>query len=72
MNCTSAGVCLNICCNWTFFDKELKQLKHIFCKNECPEKFIDISFKKFLEKISVLKQNVSFVEKKTLLMLLSF
>ena len=29
------------------------------------EKFIDISFKKFLEKIFVVKQNVSFVEKKS-------
>ena len=52
-----------ICSNWTQFHTELTLLKGIFRKNGYPEKFIDKCFKKFLNDIHLVKENVPTVEK---------
>ena len=39
-------------------------LKEIFCKNGYPENFIDKYFKKFLNNIHLVKENVPIVGKK--------
>ena len=63
---TLAYRCFLICSNWTQFHTELTFLKKIFLKNGCPENFIDKSFKKFLDNIRLVKENVPTMEKKSL------
>ena len=52
-----------ICSNKTQFHTELTFLKGIFRKNGYSENFIDKCFKKFLNNIHLVKENVPKVEK---------
>ena len=64
--------CFHICSNWTQFHAELIFLKRIFQKNGYPKNFIDKCFKKFLNKVHLLKENAPTVEKKSLLLALPY
>ena len=55
--------CFHICPNWKQFHTELIFLKGIFQKNGYLNTFIDKCFKKFLNNIYLVKENVSTVEK---------
>ena len=55
--------CFHICSNWRQFRTELIFLKGIFQKNGYLNTFIDKCFKKFLNNIYLVKENVSTVEK---------
>ena len=55
--------------NWLY---KLTFLKGIFRKNGYPENFIDKCFKKFLNNVHVVKENVPTVEKKRLLLVLPY
>ena len=63
---TLAYRCFPILSNWTKFLTELTFLKRIFLKNDCPKNFSDKSFKKFLDNIHLVKENVPTMEKKSL------
>ena len=62
----------SICSNSTQFHSELIFLKGIFRKNGYPENFIDRYFKTFLNNVHLIKENVPTVEKKRLLLVLSY
>ena len=62
--------CFRISSNWTQFHTELTFLKGIFPKNGYPDNFIDKCFKKFLNNVHLVKENVPTVEKKRLLLVL--
>ena len=64
--------CFRISSNWTQFHTELTFLKGIFRKNGYPENFIDKCFKKFLNNVNLVKENVPTVEKKRLLLVLPY
>ena len=73
--------CFRISSNWTQFHTELTFLKGMvslmvsrewFRKNGCPENFIDKCFKKFLNNVHLVKENVPTVEKKRLLLFLPY
>ena len=64
--------CFRISSNWTQFHTELTFLKGIFRKNGYPEYFIDKCFKKFLNNVHLVKENVPTVEKKRLLLVLPY
>ena len=64
--------CFRICSNWTQLHTELTFLKGIFQKNGYPENFIGRCFKKFLNNIHLVKENVPTVEKKRLLLVLPY
>ena len=55
--------CFRICSNRTQFHAELISLKGIFQKNSYPKYFIDKCFKKFLNNVHLVKQNVPTVER---------
>ena len=55
--------CFCICSNSTQFHTELTFLKGVFCMNGYPENFIDTCFKKFLNNIHLIKENLPTVEK---------
>ena len=61
-----------ICSNWTQLHTELTFLKGIFRKNGYPENFIDKCFKKILNNVHFVKENVPAVEKKGLLLVLPY
>ena len=56
--------CFRICLKWTQFHTESIFLKGIFQKNGYPKNFIDKCFKKFLNNVHLVKENVPTVEKK--------
>ena len=64
--------CFRICSNWTQFHTELTFRKGIFQKNGYPDNFIDKCFKKFLNNIHLVKENVTTVEKKRFLLVLPY
>ena len=64
--------CFRISSNWTQFHTELIFLKGIFRKNGYPENFIDKCFKKFLNNVHLVKENLPTVEKKRLLLVLPY
>ena len=55
---------------WSMFHQQLILLKEIFQKNGYPENFIDKCFKLFLNRVHILKEKVSTVEKKPLRLVL--
>ena len=61
---TLVSRCFRIYSNWTQFYTELIFLKGIFQKNGYPKNFIDKCFKKFLNNVHLVKENVPTVEKK--------
>ena len=64
--------CFRISSNWTQFHTELTFLKGIFRKNDYPENFIDKCFKKILNNVNLVKENVPTVKKKRLLLVLPY
>ena len=64
--------CFRICSNWTQLHTELIFLKGTFQKNGYPNNFIDKCFKKFLNNVHLVKENVPTVEKKRLLLVLPY
>ena len=58
MACTLVYRCFCICSDWTKFHTELTSLKIISSKNGYPENFMDKCFKKFLDNIHLVKENV--------------
>ena len=64
--------CFRISSNWTQFHTELTILKGIYRKNGYLENFIDKCFKKFLNNVHLVKENVPTVEKKRLLLVLPY
>ena len=64
--------CFRICSNWTQFHIELIFRKGIFRKNGYPENFIDKCFKKFLNNVHLVNENVPTVEKKGLPLVLPY
>ena len=64
--------CFRICSDWTKFHAELTLLKKLFRKNGYPENFIDKCFEKFLDNIHLVKEKVPKVERKRLLLVLSY
>ena len=64
--------CFRICSNWKKFHIELTFFKEIFRKNGYPENFIDKCFKKCLDNLHLVKEKVPTVEKKGLLLVLSY
>ena len=64
--------CFRICPNWTQFHTELTFLKEIFQKNGYHGNFIDKCFKKFINNVHLIKENVPTVEKKRLLLVSSY
>ena len=69
---TLAYRCFCICSNWAQFHTELIFLKGIFWKNDYPKNFIDKFFKKFLNNVHIVKENVPTVQKKRLLLVLRY
>ena len=72
MRYTRAYGYFKICSNWKKFHEELSFLKHVFLKNEYPLPFIDKSFKMVINKLVIKRPQVTIVEKKTLILLLSY
>ena len=64
--------CFRICSDRIKFHAELTFLKKIFRKNGYPENFIDKCSKTFLDNIHFVKENVPTVERKRLLLVLSY
>ena len=50
--------CFRICSNWTQFHNKLIFLKGIFQKNGYPKNFTDKCFKKLLNNVHLIKENV--------------
>ena len=63
---TLAYRCFKICCDWTKFLEELNFLKHVFLKNGYPLSFIEKCFKMVINKLVIIRPQVTTVEKKTL------
>ena len=61
-----------ICSNWPQFHTELTFLEGIFQKNSFLQNFIDKCFRKFLNNVHLVKENVPTVEKKHLLLVLLY
>ena len=64
--------CFRICSNWAQFHSELIYLKGIFQKNSYPKNFIDKFFKRFLNNVHLVEENVPTVEKRRLLLVLPY
>ena len=64
--------CFRICSSWTKLHTELVFLKEVFLKNGYPENFINKCFKRFVDNINVVKEAILTVEKKPLLLVLSY
>ena len=64
--------CFCICSNWTQFHTDLIFPKGVFQKSGYPKSFIDKCFKKFLNNVHLVKENVPTVEKKRLLLVLPY
>ena len=62
--------CFWICSSWSVFHQQLILLRKIFQKNGYPENFIDSSLKLFLNRIHILIEKVSTIEKKPLRLVL--
>ena len=63
---TLVNTCFRICSNSAMVHSQSILLREIFQKNGCPENVIDRCFKLFLNRIYILKEKVSTVEKKPL------
>ena len=62
--------CFRICSSWSVFHQQLILLRKIFRKNGYPENFIDSCLKLFLNRIHILVEKVSTIEKKPLRLVL--
>ena len=64
--------CFRICMDWTKLHRLLPLLKRIFCKKGYPENFIEKGFKRFLDNLHLIKENVPTVEKRGLLLVFPY
>ena len=64
--------CFKICSDWTRFNEELNFLKHVFLKNGYPLPVIDKCFKTVINKFDIKRPQVTTVEKKTLVLSLTY
>ena len=64
--------CFWICSDWTKFHFELVKLRDVFKSNGYPEKFINNSFKVFLDNKHRIQENVRTVPKKSWFLALSY
>ena len=69
---TLAYRCFKICSDWTKSHEELNFLKHVFLKNGYPLLFIDKYFKMVINKSVIKRPQVTTVEKKTLIVSLTY
>ena len=69
---TLAYRCFSICSDWNKFHNELKFLKEVFQKNGYPTSFIDNCFKRFLDNLYIVRNKLTTVEKKPLILVLPF
>ena len=67
---TLVNIYFRICSSWSMFHQQLIFLREIFRKNGYPENSIDRCFKLILNRIRILKEKVSRVEKKPLRLVL--
>ena len=58
--------CFDLSSDWTKFHREIVTLKEIFQRNGYPKSFIDKCFKKFLDRLHIIKSTLATVEKKPL------
>ena len=58
--------CFTLCSGWSKFHRELVTLKEIFQRNGYPKSFKDKCFKKFLDRLHIIKPASATVEKKAL------
>ena len=63
---TLVHICFTLCSDCTEFHRELATLKEIFQRNGYPRSFIAKCFKKFLDRLHVIKTTSSTAEKKRL------
>ena len=64
--------CFTLCSDWTKFHEELETLKEIFQRNGYLKLFIDKCFKKFLDRLHIIKPTWAGVEKKALHLVLPY
>ena len=64
--------CFALCSDWSKFHRELVTLKEIFQRNGYPKSFIDKCFKKFLDRLHIIKPTSATVEKKVLRLVLPY
>ena len=64
--------CFTLCSDWSKFHRELVTLKEIFQRNGYPKSFIDKCFKKFLDRLHIIKPTSATVEKKALRLVLPY
>ena len=62
--------CFTLCSDWTKFHRELVTLKVIFQRNGYPKSLIDKCFKKFLDRLHMIKPTLATVEKMPLRLIL--
>ena len=51
--------CFTLCSDWSKFHRELVTLKEIFQRNGYPKSFIDKCFKKFLDRLHIIKTTLA-------------
>ena len=61
-----------ICSDWTKFHRELVTLKEIFQRNGYPKSFTDKCFRKFLDRLHIIKPTLATKEKKPLYLVLLY
>ena len=64
--------CFTLCSDWSKFHRELVTLKEIFQRNGYSKSFIDKCFKKFLDRLHIIKPTSATVEKKALRLVLPY
>ena len=69
---TLACHCFKTCSDWVKFHEELSFLKKEFLKNEHLLSFVDNCFKTFLDKLFIKRPQLITVEKKTMILSLSY
>ena len=64
--------CFTLCSDWTKFHRKLVTLQEIFQRNGYTTSFIDQAFKKFLDRLHIIKPTLVTVEKKLLRLVLPY
>ena len=64
--------CFTLCSDWSKCHRELMILKEIFQRNGYPKSFVNKCFKKFLDRLHIIKPTSATMEKKTLHLVLPY
>ena len=64
--------CFTLCSDWSKCHRELVILKEIFQRNGYPKSFVNKCFKKFLDRLHIIKPTSATMEKKTLHLVLPY